>query len=162
MLTGGSFFYIKKVRADEASWNVESTGEGDLLSEQSKIQKEILAGQAEEARLRADLDLPSTEVVGKEDIIDTSLSNPVATKQPTNNTFANNIAEKQAEYQASQQALLEAQHAELKKKQIEADVLVQQIADQKATDAYAQQRADQRVASQKAVTQRASRRSRAS
>ncbi len=163
MLYGGSYFYTKKILAEDEAWNIESTNEENSLSEESKIQEEILAKQAEDARLLAEKVTTSTEAVEEEVIlIDTNPPKSVAAKPTTNTTFANDIAKKQAEFEAAQQAILEAQQAELRKKQAAADLLAQQLADQKAADARAQQLADQKAAADKAAAQKKSRRSRAS
>lgn len=155
MLAGGSFLYTKKILAEEAVWNAESTNEADVLSEHSKIQEEILANQAEEARLLAEKDVSSMEDRGAENVIlETETPNQAVTNPVTTSTFAHDITKKQAEYQS----VLDAQQAELKKKQIQAD----QLADQKAADASAQQLRDKKGAAEKARAVRASRRSRAS
>jgi hypothetical protein len=157
MLYGGSFFYTKKILAEEEAWNIEATRDADVLAEQARIQEEIAARQAEEVRLLAEQATITALEENKESIVIETVPAPVAPKPTPNSTFANDIAKKQAEYQAAQQAILDAKQAELKQKQIEAEALAQQIADQKAADAEAQ-----KIADAKAAAKKASRRSHAS
>ncbi len=150
MLTGGSFMYANMILAEEGAWDVESTDEGDEVEEQLSIGEEN------------DEDSTTEETEAKEVLIETNSTQPVLPKPVTNTTVVNDSAKKQAEYEATQQAILEAQQTELKKKQAEADLLAQQLAEQKAKEAQAQKIADEKKAAEKAAAKKKSRRSHAS
>lgn len=129
MLMSGTFFYSKKVFAEEESAKAIAELKQKELAAQATLQAQLHARAVAQEKLLADQELARKKAMS----VPTTTIDAVVPQKSSSN-FADAIAKQQAAYEAQQKAVADAlaqQQADLIAQQ-NADALAQQIAKQKA------------------------------